>query len=321
MSLLEHVQSLVTSAEASRQDSQYGYTPSKGVTLTFIILFGISTLTHATQSIYFRMWWVFPTIILSGCLEILGWSGRFWSSISPDLSNPFMIQITATIIGPTPLVAASFLILGAIIHILGPAYSRLSPIAYSIIFVSCDILSLVIQGAGGSIASSASNNNDLNGAKLGSNVMLAGIVLQLAAISFYTILACEFLIRYTHSRPVPRLFSRKERNGSLVTLSSPTIERGVMTTKIKLMIVALAFNTLCLFIRSIYHTIELADGWNGRIILTEVYFNVLDGAMVVLAIYTLNLAHRGLLIGRSMGRNQDAVDAEKNGSVFGLHTP
>ncbi|KAK0185462.1 RTA1-like protein [Armillaria mellea] len=316
MSLLEHVQTLA--ADVDRQDSPYGYTPSKGIALTFIILFGISTLTHTAQTIYFRMWWAFPTIILAGCLEILGWSGRFWSSISPSLSNPFMIQITATIIGPTPLVAANFIILGAIIRILGPVYSRLSPKAYSIIFVSCDILSLVIQGGGGGIASSASDRNDLQGAKLGSNVMLAGIVFQLVVITFYAILACEFLVRYTHDRPVARLFARKKRSDSLVTLSSPNTPRGILDTKIKIMIFALAFNTLCLFIRAIYRTIELADGWSGRIILTEIYFNVLDGAMVVLAIYTLNFAHPGVLIGRTMGRNRSAVDAEKNDSAIEL---
>lgn len=316
MSILEHVQTLA--ADVDRQDSPYGYTPSKGIALTFIILFGISTLTHTAQTIYFRMWWAFPTIILAGCLEILGWSGRFWSSISPSLSNPFMIQITATIIGPTPLVAANFIILGAMIRILGPAYSRLSPKAYSIIFVSCDIISLVIQGGGGGIASSASDRNDLKGAKLGSNVMLAGIIFQLVVITFYAILACEFLVRYTHDRPVARLFARKKRSDSLVTLSSPNTPRGILDTKIKIMIFALAFNTLCLFIRAIYRTIELADGWNGRIILTEVYFNVLDGAMVVLAIYTLNFAHPGVLIGRTMGRNRSAVDAEKNDSAIEL---
>ncbi|SJL17058.1 related to RTA1 domain protein [Armillaria ostoyae] len=316
MSLLEHVQTLA--AEVDREDSPYGYIPSKGIALTFIILFGISTLTHTAQTLYFRMWWAFPTIILAGCLEILGWSGRFWSSISPDLGDPFMIQITATIIGPTPLVAANFLILGAIIRILGPAYSRLSPRAYSIIFVSCDIISLVVQGGGGGIASSASDRNDLEGAKLGSNVMLAGIVFQLVVITFYAILACEFLVRYTHNRPVSKLFARKKRSDSLVTLSSPNTPRGFMDTKIKIMIFALAFNTLCLFIRAIYRTIELADGWNGRIILTEVYFNVLDGAMVVLAIYTLNFAHPGVLIGRTMGRNRSALDTEKNDSALEL---
>ncbi|KAK0438671.1 RTA1-like protein [Armillaria borealis] len=276
-----------------------------------MVLNTVLSVTHTTQTIYFRMWWAFLTIILAGCLEILGWSGRFWSSISPDLGDPFMIQITATIIGPTPLVAANFLILGAIIRILGPAYSRLSPRA-------SDILSLVVQGGGGGIASSASDRNDLKGAKLGSNVMLAGIVFQLVVITFYAILACEFLVRYTHNCPVSKLFARKKRSDSLVTLSSPNTPRGFMDTKIKIMIFALAFNTLCLFIRAIYWTIELADGWNGRIILTEVYFNVLDGAMVVLAIYTLNFAHPGILIGRNMGRSRSALDAEKNDSALEL---
>ncbi|KAK0460206.1 RTA1 like protein-domain-containing protein [Desarmillaria tabescens] len=148
--------------EANNNDL-YGYVPTKGVTLMFIILFGISTLTHTFQGMYFHMWWTIPTILLGGSLEILGWSARFWSSISPRLDTPFTIQITSTIIGPTPLVAANFIITGAIIRILGPSYSRLSPRAYSRIFVSCDILSLFTQATGGSMASS---NDDLNMVKI-----------------------------------------------------------------------------------------------------------------------------------------------------------
>lgn len=66
---------------------------------------------------------------------------------------------------------------------------------------------------------------------------------------------------------------------------------------------------------AVYRTIELADGWTGRIIHTQVYFSeststflerrpadgrvrldVLDGAMIVLAIYTLNFAHPGIFL-------------------------
>ena len=74
-----------------------------------------------------------------------------------------------------------------------------------------------------------------------------------------------------------------------------------------------------------YRTIELADGWNGRIISTQVLFSaflpsqsfceltendtflsffftdVLDGAMITLAMYTMNFAHPGLLLGRVKG--------------------
>ncbi|KAK0244779.1 hypothetical protein EDD85DRAFT_809612 [Armillaria nabsnona] len=70
----------------------------------------------------------------------------------------------------------------------------------------------------------------------------------------------------------------KASNDSMVALSSPDAERGVMHRKIKAMVFAAAFSTLRLLIRAIYRTIiELAGGLKGRIFFTEVYFDVLDG--------------------------------------------
>ncbi|KAK0201384.1 RTA1 like protein-domain-containing protein [Desarmillaria ectypa] len=308
---LEHVEAL---AQMEAQDNDlYGYVPTKGVTLMFIIFFSISTLTHTLQGMYFRMWWTIPTILFGGCLEISGWSARFWSSISPRLDAPYTIQVLTTVIGPTPLVAANFIILGAIIRVLGPAYSRLSPRAYSRIFVSCDILSLFTQAAGGSMASS---NDDANAVKIGSDVMLGGIAFQLGVIVFYAILGCEFLLRYRYNRPFTW---RRNQNISSTTLSSPNIERGTIDKGLKYMIRALAFNTVCLIIRAIYRTIELADGWDGKVIHTQAYFNVFDGTMVLLAIYTLNFAHPGYLIGRGMGKDR-AIEDQKSESAIELGT-
>ena len=46
-----------------------------------------------------------------------------------------------------------------------------------------------------------------------------------------------------------------------------------------------------------YRTIELVDGWEGRIIHNELYFNVMDGAMIVASMYCLNIFHPGRLLG------------------------
>ena len=46
-----------------------------------------------------------------------------------------------------------------------------------------------------------------------------------------------------------------------------------------------------------YRTIELVDGWDGRIISNELYFNVMDGAMIVAAMYCLNFFNPGRLLG------------------------
>ncbi|KAJ7114975.1 RTA1-like protein [Mycena epipterygia] len=267
--------------------SQYGYVPHEGVAILFLTLFGISTLLHAAQAAYFRMWWLLPTACLCGVGELVGWTGRLWSSFSPENGNPYLMQITTTIIAPTPLIAVNFILLSRIITRLGPCYSRLTPGMYTVIFLTCDLIALVVQGFGGGLAASSHKTATVN---LGGHVMLGGIIFQFCAICAYSLLAIDFLRHYTASAPVrPHISSS---------------ERGVLDTRLKLMLAALAFSTLVLFIRSIYRIIELADGWTGRIITTEVYFNVLDGGMVTLAIWTMNIAHPGLLLG-SPRRDKD----------------
>ncbi|VDB85368.1 unnamed protein product [Peniophora sp. CBMAI 1063] len=54
--------------------------------------------------------------------------------------------------------------------------------------------------------------------------------------------------------------------------------------------------TVLLFIRSIYRTAELADGWDGVIISTEWPFDIFDGAMITLAMISSNAIHPGLFL-------------------------
>jgi len=197
------------------------------------------------------------------------------------------MQISTTIIAPTPLAAANFVTLGIIINQLGDHYSRLSTRWYTIIFCTVDIISLVVQAVGGGLASSA---NTLDGANNGAHIMLGGIVLQLVSLVVYVTCALEFYLRFLKDRPI--------REISISNAEKGKIKRS-MDTRMKIMMGALAFSSLCLFIRAVYRTIELANGWNGRIISTELYFDVLDGAMVTLAIYTLNFAHPGHLLSKS----------------------
>ncbi|KAJ6572534.1 RTA1 like protein-domain-containing protein [Mycena vulgaris] len=267
-------------------DSQYGYLPHEYVAIIFVVLFGLSTFLHVGQATYYRMWWLFPTACLCGFGALVGWAGRLWSSFSPSFFDPFMMQIVSTIIAPTPLIAVNFILLSWVVSRLGPCYARLTPIRHAIVFVSCDILALVVQAVGGGIASSAV---DLSGANLGANVMLSGIVLQFSELSS---LPSEIL---THSRVQPHslhmsawLRTFRYHRDRPLTLHSG---RGILDSGVRAMIIALAFSSLVVFIRC------LAGGWHGRVLYTEVYFNVLDGGMVVLTIVSLNIAHPGRLLG------------------------
>ncbi|KAJ7238968.1 RTA1 like protein-domain-containing protein [Mycena rebaudengoi] len=283
------------STEVEVEESQYGYIPNEKICLMFLVLFGVSTALHLGQAIYFRMWWLLPTATLCGIGELVGWVGRYWSSQSPAAEDPYMMQITTTIIAPTPLIAVSFILLGRIVERVGPCYSWLSPKWYSIIFVSCDLVALVVQGVGGGLAASA---DDQAGSKMGANIMLGGIVFQFVALLVYTSLAFEFLRRYTKNLPLR------------LRHTTAAVERP-MDPHVKILITALTFSTFVLLVRSVYRIIELSAGWHSKIIETEIYFNVFDGAMVVLAIFTINVAHPGLLLGSFRSQQRYSMAMEK----------
>jgi hypothetical protein len=105
----------------------YGYIPTEWIAITFVVLFGVSGILHTVQALKWRIWWMIPTMAMGNLGEVIGWSGRLWSSLNPTLLDPFLMQIVSTIISPSFMSAANFTILGMIINRLGTHYSRLSP--------------------------------------------------------------------------------------------------------------------------------------------------------------------------------------------------
>ncbi|PVF93439.1 hypothetical protein CPB86DRAFT_818806 [Serendipita vermifera] len=258
----------------------YGYIPNEEVCITFIVLFALSTFIHIGQAAKANY------SIVSG------------GSTQPSLLDPYLMQICTTILAPSWMTAANFTILGIIIRLLGTHYSWLSPRMYLIIFLFFDLVALVGQAVGGAQASLAVQAG--NDPTPGGNIMCYFIIVQMGAICLYTLCAAEFLARYHFNKPVRRaraIVTEKdgENNGQEVQVTEAT-RRRKMDARIKLMLLGLVLSTLFIFIRSIYRTIELLDGWTGRIITTEVYFNVLDGAAIVLSMYSINFLHPGFLL-------------------------
>ncbi|KZT70111.1 RTA1 like protein, partial [Daedalea quercina L-15889] len=259
----------------------YGYTPDAWIGILFIVFFGLSTILHLLQAVRYRLWWLLFTAVLAGIMELIGHGARLWSSYNIHINTPYLIQIVTTILAPTPLVAASFITLSEVIRRLGQQYSRLSARWYTIVFVSCDIIALIIQALGGASADAAVNQN--KSAKPGGDTMLGGIIFQTVAITFYMLLATEFVLRYLHDRPI----------GARQTVKTA----HALDAKTKQMLGALAFSSLCIYVRSWYRTAELADGWQGHIIHTQRYFVIMDALMIVFAMWIMNICHPGRLLG------------------------
>ncbi|KAF8461147.1 RTA1-domain-containing protein [Russula ochroleuca] len=262
---------------------RYNYIPTEWIGITFLSLFGLSTFVHTVQAFRSRLWWLFPSAIFCGLFELTGWSGRLLSSQNPFMRNPFIIQILCLVVAPTPLVAANFILLGRIIRRLGPQYSRLTPRRYIIIFVSCDIISLVVQGLGAGVSSGTQTSQSQ--ANLGAHIALGGIVFQLVTIIAYCALAAEFLTRYTWDRPVRRL----------VPVPNEVL-RGTADKRLNRMLQAMLVVTIFILIRMIYRVVEFVSGWNGKVISTQWLFNVFDATMICLAMFTLNVFHPGIYL-------------------------
>ncbi|KAI0778233.1 RTA1 like protein [Trametes elegans] len=241
---------------------------------------------HLTQAIRARAWWLFPTVILAGVGEIVGWGCRAWSFYQPLEKAPYMAQIVTLIISPTPLIGALFITFGRMSARLGQQYGRISSGLYSKIFLSADIFALVVQSAGGGIAATS---DDKDTSRMGSNIMLAGVIFQLVSLSFFCVLFAEFMFRRIKDKPLKRVTG----NGSSddMTVFGKPLERPMM-----LLAIGLCIETVLLYIRAVYRTIELADGWDGKVIQTEYLFIVFDGTMVFLTMATLNVFHPGRLL-------------------------
>jgi len=304
---------LASRATGTTHKSPYGYTPTLWICILFVTLFGVTTALHLVQALYVkpRLYWLIPTMVFCGLCEAIGWAARVWSSKSPSKVDPFLMQITTTIIAPTFLTAALYTILGRIITILGHRYSRLKPKAYIITFLTADIVALVVQAVGGAKASLAFQSG--KDATPGSHIMLAGIFLQMVGIVIYLLLMTEFLLRFHLQRPLhdvkPSYSSASSVDVGEEREKVPNMEidrvlegRGVMSRNIGLMVIALVLSTLLVLVRTIYRTIELLGGWRGRIITTEKYFNILDGAPIVLAMFIFNFLHPGILLRNNRGR-------------------
>jgi len=273
-------------------DLPYNYVPTEWVCIVFVVLFSLLTTIHAVQAFRFRIWWLFPTVVVCGITETIGWSGRLWSSKSPNLRTPFLMQISTTIMAPTFLIAANFIILGRITNRLGPQFCRLSAVQYATFFLSCDTVALIVQAVGGGIASGTQP-------VLGGHIMLGGIAIQLLVLILYATLAAEFLFRFTLDRPVRRI---RENN--------ITLPPGTMDRPITLMLIGLSAMLVLLITRSVYRLIELSDGWTGTVISTQWLFGMFDGAMVVLSMFALNLFHPGVLLPRPDRLEADLDDVK-----------
>ncbi|KAH7254218.1 cytochrome P450 [Fusarium redolens] len=232
----------------------YGYVPSLAAGIVFCLIFAATGIYHIVRSFQKRKATSY-LLAISSYIELIGWIGRTWSSKCAYNKIAFLLQITTLVVAPIFVAAAIYVTLGYLIKAVGPQYSVIRPKLYLWIFLVVDVLALLIQAGGGGLASGAANKG--KDTKPGANLMVAGIIFQLVSMTGFCILFAIFVLR----------------------------TRGLELVKgQRFVIYATIISVVFVYIRCIYRTVELLEGWDGKLMKTEGYFIGLDGVCIAVAI-------------------------------------
>lgn len=294
--------------------SYYYYTVDLGANVAFATLFGLSVLGFLVAFVTTRRAVAFSVAMLSGTiLEVVGYGGRLMSWKNQWSQDGFLIQIICLTIAPAFMAAGLYLCLRRIVYTFGPENSRIKPETYTRLFIPCDLLSLILQAAGGGLASTATQNGE--SPTTGDNIMVAGLAFQVFTLLVFMVLCVDFGIR-----------TRRRFNalGQAAFDQNPVYASLRGDTKFKCFLAALALATICIFWRSVYRVVELGEGWTGDLIRRQGLFIGFEGVMVVVACAALNVFHpafcfkEGLMgsggIGARWGKNKKEVHVSASGS-------
>ncbi|KFY41545.1 hypothetical protein V494_02929 [Pseudogymnoascus sp. VKM F-4513 (FW-928)] len=240
----------------------FGYEPELVPGIVFSVLFFGSFVTHFWQTYHYRKWWLL-VFVLGAFGELAGWAARTAAHECSYSVQAFQAQLSSLIMAPALTTAGIYTTLAMMIPILGQHTSPLKPKLYLIIFLTIDIISLVVQGVGGALAGQAfGKKQSTNNA---TTIMVAGIMFQLVSTCIFTTLYQYVLFRG---------FETIRRNKPLLQLALATY-----------------LSVTCMVLRGIYRSMELRQGWRGYLITNERFAIAMEGSPMLIAIVIFNVFH------------------------------
>lgn len=185
---------------------------------------------------------------------------------------------------PVFYTASIYVTLSKTIIYFAPDLSRFKPELFYWIFIPFDLVCLALQAAGGAMST------DSNGAnRLGIDISMAGLALQVIVLTAFIIAFADYMIRYL-------------RSGRAATFG----------WRLKAFFIGLVSSILLILARCAYRVAELKDGYEGSLIRHEISFIVLEGVFILIAAICLYFGHPGLVFrqdeaGESSEDNKESV--------------
>ncbi|KAK5113242.1 hypothetical protein LTR62_003578 [Meristemomyces frigidus] len=273
----------------------YGYRPNLAANALLLAIFSACTLAQLILGLRYRLK-AFTIAVTIGCAgEAIGYGGRIMMNRNPWSQTGFKTQICCLVLAPSFLAAGIYLTLKHLVIFFGAEKSRLRPGLYTAIFISCDLLSILIQAGGGGIAASDQSNL----VKIGDNLIVTGISVQVATMFVCLCLAADFGWQVLKHHKL-RLPGREE------------VEEGErLPGSFRYYAICSGVAFVLIFIRCVYRVPEMAGGWGNPLMRNQAEFMVFDGGMIALACILMTIAHPGIFF-PAIGK-QSAKSSSKRG--------
>lgn len=306
---------LCTPQTCCLDQGQIRYIPNLAGNALFAAIFGILIIPNLFFGIRYKTWSFLAWLVLGLVGEVVGYIGRLMLNDNIFSFDGFLMYLIPLTIAPAFITASIYLCLARVICVMDPnlAHTRLKPMTYTKIFVTFDIISLILQGAGGGVAATADDQkmNDM-----GVNIMIAGLAFQVFSLVVFIGLCGDFAWRLyrgivssklrsigtgtnsSSSYALPRGLTkrptwvqRSEELGGIATIDYAAIKASKM---FKGFIGGLVVATILILVRSVYRLAELQEGFDGELANHEVTFMILEGPMIILSCIGLTIFHPGL---------------------------
>ena len=272
--------------------SVLAYQPSLAANVLFLILFIFALAFHVYQGWKYKTWF-FTGAVSIGCIcEVMGYGGRIMLHNNPFSFDGFILQIGKSIIfsplpfhptapqyvihhyhiltpvlkviitlAPAFMCAAIYVTLSQIIYHLSSECSRFPPQLFPYLFVICDLISLVLQAAGGGVSSVSLGRN-----LAGVDLTLTGLGFQVFTLTLFVVLAVDYWMRYAKLRKTRpssgragESVGRQESEKEFRTTEDP------LTKRFKIFAIFLSVSIVCIYARCCYRIAELKQGYEGHI--------------------------------------------------------
>ncbi|KAG9250058.1 RTA1 like protein-domain-containing protein [Emericellopsis atlantica] len=257
------------------------YRPSVAGNALFLAVMAVLALAQLYLGFRHKTRGFMIAMCLGLTTETVGYISRVLMNGNPFNRDYFLWYLITLTIGPVFIAAAIYLTLGHIVVAHGESISRIKPRTYTTFFVGCDIVSLVVQAVGGGIAASTPLTNP-HMIDVGTNILVAGLSIQVACLFAFSACSLEF-------------FWRVRKNPSM---ANPEFTDLVNSKRFKFFLLAVLGATAFLFVRTLFRSVELSEGFAGDLANNEVEFMILDGVMVILASLCLTIWHPGYGFGK-----------------------